>query len=192
MRKKSRNATILALAATMACGCASPAKHVETKHYRAPDNVAVASVRNLISPPKRGDGKILTYLNGYECGEPRQGVLFIGWEGKSTPSEPINIEAGTTIWLGYQELGPTFGMIGSMGDYCFASGLVTLTPGRSYSLIGGPGFKAGPIPVFTGTRTCSIAVLDDETKQPVPIRERICPPDEKPKSTWEKYKFMFE
>lgn len=152
-------------------GCVGPTTHYVHEPYKLPSQVASATLKNFIE--LRGDKdlkiNITTPLDSCERIKTerilRSGVIF-----SSDATEfgaLVNVPAGMPFYIQYADT--------RKNGFCVVNVVVSLEAGRTYKLVGGPGYQKGPIPIFTGGAICSLQVLDEITSLPVPSLGKLCP-----------------
>ena len=147
--------TLSAIAATL-YGCAAPAPP-----YALSPGVPYANLRSSIQGAYGRYDSINIYVT--KDGQPGVKKLFSIAKSVSTPAASVKVAANEPLNLMYSE-----GISG--GRSCQLRIVVTLEPGKSYSLVGGFVYEKGPIPILTGTRQCQFGVIEDGTGMPVPYR----------------------
>lgn len=146
---------VLAAMAAFLGGCASP----PMTFYSAGDDVPTATLSNEISGAY---GRYEAITIGMSQGGRYVGTLFQIKQGKGNPPGTTKVPAGVALRIWYTEA--------ASGDRsCSIDAEVTLEAGKSYALTGGFLYEKGPIPILTDTRKCQMAVVDQQTKTPVPM-----------------------
>lgn len=147
----------MALAVKMTAAIALLAGCADLPQYVAPEHGATA---NLKSEIEGGDGmndSINLYVSEGSCADPNRKALFYIRDSQSKPAGFQKIVANQPVRLVYVET-----MSG--GRTCAISLDVVFEAGKNYSLVGGFAYKAGPIPILTGTRMCQFGVQNDADK----------------------------
>lgn len=155
------------LIATTIAGCATPPPAPPALPYALPENTPFALVKSDIAGAFGKDDKIAISILDGECGAFRYRSLFLIKKAKSDIAGYVKLPAKQPVRIAYNETT-------SDGKYCHVSFSATLEEGKTYSLVGGFAYKAGPIPIFTGKQMCQFGILDEETKLGVPVDQHFC------------------
>lgn len=80
---------------------------------------------------------------------------------RTEPEGSVGVPAGEPVRFMYHEV--------FSGGYCTLKIETLLEEGKNYTVVGGSGFSAGPIPILTTGRSCSVGIRDDQTGLPVKV-----------------------
>jgi len=163
----NKNYCLIALLATTILGCATTPPPPPAPPYALPENTPFALIRSDIVGAFGKDEEIAISILDGECGALKNRSLFLIKKGKSDFTGYVKLPAKQPVRIAYNETT-------SDGKYCHVSFSATLEEGKTYSLVGGFAYKAGPIPILTGKQMCQFGILDDETKLGVPVDQRFC------------------
>jgi hypothetical protein len=147
-------------------GCVT-VTHDTTPRYVLPDGAPYAMLKTAMTGISGRHESVSVEVFDGECGSLTRKKLFYISDSKSWPEGYVKVVAGKPLILKYYETA-------AASQSCEILMQVQLQEGKNYSLVGGPSFKDGVIPILPGKRMCQFGVKDESTGSFTPYTQSFC------------------